>query len=303
MWAGAGMVFVALFGLVLVAFPRVKVNRRRLGIAEEQRSVSDAGRRATVALDDFLERRGKRGALAVALDAADIPMSPGEFAALALAVCMVTGLIGLAVGGPLLAAILGGLVAFVARALVDVRSRRRRAAFAAALTGVLQLLTSSLRSGYGMTQALDAVAEEADEPARSEFKRVVVEARLGREITESIRNLAECMRCTDLDWVASAIDIHQETGGNLAEILDTVGATIRERQRLVRQVATLTAEGRISAYVLTGLPFLMAAVLHVTNPDYFDQLTHGGGLAAVGVAGGLMVVGWVWMRRLVNIEI
>jgi tight adherence protein B len=116
-------------------------------------------------------------------------------------------------------------------------------------------------------------------------------------------NLAARMQSTDMEWVASAVAIHQETGGNLAEILETVGAAIRERQRMVRQVASLTAEGRISAYILTGLPFALAGVLKITNPDYFEELTHGGGLIAVTIAGGLMVVGWIWMRRLVNIRI
>ena len=303
MWLGGGMVFVALFGVVLLAFPPARVNKRRLGIATPERSVSEAGRRATGAVDQLLERHGKRSGLATALDAAGISMGPGEFASIVLAGFVVAGLVGLAIGGPLLAVILAGLIVFTARAIVDVKGRKRRAAFAALLPDVLQLLTSSLRSGYGMTQALDAVAEEVDEPARSEFQRVIMETRLGRDLTEAIGTLADRMQSTDLAWVASAIDIHQETGGNLAEILDTVGATIRERQRMVRQVATLTAEGRISAYILTGLPFVMAGILHITNPDYFDELTHGAGRSAVAVAAGLMVVGWVWMRRLVNIEI
>ena len=303
MWIGGGVVFLALFALVLIAFPPVRVSKRRLGIASQQRSVSETGKRAVAAVEELLERHGKRGALEVALDAADISMRPGELVALVLAVAFVLALVGLAIGGPLMAAILAGLAVFAARAIVDVRSRKRRAAFGALLPDVLQLLTSSLRSGYGMTQALDAVAAEAQEPARAEFQRLLLETRLGRDLTEAMGNLADRMQSPDMEWVASAVAIHQETGGNLAEILETVGATIRERQRMVRQVASLTAEGRISAYILTGLPFALAGILKITNPDYFAELTHGGGLTAVAFAGCLMVVGWIWMRRLVNIRI
>jgi tight adherence protein B len=297
------VVFLALFALVLIAFPPVRVSKRRLGIAHEKRSVSETGKRAVTAVDQLLERRGKRRVLEHALDAADISMRPGELVSLVIAVAAALGLVGLAIGGPLLAAILAGVTLCATRAVVDIKSRKRRAAFAALLPDVLQLLTSSLRSGYGMTQALDAVAAEAQEPARAEFQRVLLETRVGRELTEAMSDLAERMQSPDMEWVVSAMAIHQETGGNLAEILETVGGTIRERQRMVRQVATLTAEGRISAYILTGLPFVLAGVLKITNPDYFDELSHGGGLIAVTVAGGLMVVGWIWMRRLVNIKV
>jgi tight adherence protein B len=303
LWIGGGVIFLALFALVLIAFPPVRVSKRRLGIATERRSVSETGKRAVTAVDQLLERRGKRRVLEHALDAADISMRPGELVSLVIAVAAALGLVGLAIGGPLLAAILAGVTLFATRAVVDIKSRKRRAAFAALLPDVLQLLTSSLRSGYGMTQALDAVAAEAQEPARAEFQRVLLETRVGRELTEAMSDLAERMQSPDMEWVVSAMAIHQETGGNLAEILETVGGTIRERQRMVRQVATLTAEGRISAYILTGLPFVLAGVLKITNPDYFDELSHGGGLIAVTVAGGLMVVGWIWMRRLVNIKV
>jgi tight adherence protein B len=297
------VVFVALLALVLIAFPPVRVSKHRLGIASQHRSLSDTGKRAVTAVDHLLERRGKRRALENALDAADISMRPGELVSLVTAMVAVLGLIGLAIGGPLLAAIFAGVTVFATRAVVDIKSRKRRAAFAELLPDVLQLLTSSLRSGYGMTQALDAVAAEAQEPARAEFQRVLLETRVGRDLTEAMSDLAERMQSSDMEWVVSAMAIHQETGGNLAEILETVGGTIRERQRMVRQVATLTAEGRISAYILTGLPFVLAGILKITNPEYFDQLSHGGGLIAVTVAGGLMVVGWIWMRRLVSIKV
>ena len=132
--------------------------------------------------------------------------------------------------------------------------RKRRAAFEAQLPDVLQLLITSLRSGYGLQQALDAVVSEADEPARTEFLHVLAEARMGRDLIESLRSLAQRMQSVDLEWVTAAIDINRETGSNLGEVLEKVGATIRERQQVRRQIRTLTAEGRLSAVVITGMP-------------------------------------------------
>jgi tight adherence protein B len=144
------------------------------------------------------------------------------------------------------------------------------------------------------------VAEEAEEPARTEFAHVLVEARLGRDLSESMHALAQRMDSKDLDWVVSAIDINRETGGNLSEILNTVSATIRDRQRMARHVRTLTAEGVFSARILTAMPFLMALLQWRSNPKMFVLLTQVPGVFAVIVGGILMIIGWFWLRRLVN---
>jgi tight adherence protein B len=293
----AGAVFVALFSLTFIALPAVRVSRKRLGLP--QRSVS---KQAVTTLDDFLERHGHRGTLATRLSTADISMAPGEFVALVLAATVVLGFAGLVVAGPLVALVLAVLVVLLARTIVSRKANKRQATFADQLPDVLQLVTSSLRAGHGMTQALDAVAEEAEEPARSEFTHVLVETRLGRDLTDSLRNLASRMNSVDLDWVASAIDIHRETGGNLSEILTTVANTIRERQRMRRQIRTLTAEGRMSARVLTALPLLLALWQWRVHPESFDVLTHGGGLVLSALAAVLMVLGWFWINRLVRIK-
>ncbi len=140
------------------------------------------------------------------------------------------------------------------------------------------MLTTSLRSGLGITQALDSVAEEADEPARSEFAHVLVETRLGRDLSDALRSLSQRMQSEDLDWVVGAIEINRDTGGNLTETLTQVSETIRERQRMVREVQTLTAEGRLSARILTAFPIVFALFEWKTNPDNFAVLTHGSGI-------------------------
>jgi tight adherence protein B len=163
-------------------------------------------------------------------------------------------------------------------------------------------MAGTLRAGYGLTHAVSTVAEEAGSPSKEEFGRVVVEVRLGRELPESLRALANRMRNEDFSWVADAIAIQQDVGGNLAEVLDGVGATIRDRNNIRRQVQALSAEGRISAAVLIALPFALAGIIALVNPGYLDALFETpGGRVMLGVGGVLMTLGVLWIRRLIRI--
>jgi tight adherence protein B len=299
LWIGGLGIFAGLFVLGLVLFPRQRVSKARLGI-QKPRSVSDMGKRTVSAVDEALERHGKRAELATALVVADISMPPGQFVALVAMVALVAALVGLVIAGPLVALLVAAVVCLAVRFYVRRAKTKRQVAFADQLPDVLQLLTTALRSGYGITQALESVAEEAEEPARGEFAHVLVESRLGRDLTDALRALAQRMDSKDLEWVVSAIDINRDTGGNLSEVLGTVSATIRERQRMARHVRTLTAEGRMSARVLTVLPVAIAAWQWKVNPDNFALLTHGIGLVALIAAGIFLLLGSFWVRRLVN---
>ena len=225
------------------------------------------GKRTISAVEEALERHGKRAELATTLAVADITMQPGEFIGIVAVVALIAGLVGLLIGGLLAALLVATVVCLGVRIYVRHSKSKRQAAFADQLPDVIQLVTTALRSGYGLTQALDSVADEAEEPARSEFAHVLVETRLGRDLSEAMRALAHRMESEDLDWVVAAIDINRDTGGNLSEILNTVSATIRERQRMHRQVRTLTAEGRLSARILTVLPLVMAFWQWRVNPE------------------------------------
>jgi tight adherence protein B len=299
LWFGALFLFLGLFAVGLLLFPRARVSRARLGI-DKPRSMSEMGTRAISAVEVALERGGKRAELSNALVVADISMKPAEFVATVAVVAIVAGLVGLLIGGPVLAVVAALTVCLVVRMYVSRTTAKRQAAFADQLPDVLQLVTTALRSGYGLTQALDSVAEDAEEPARSEFAHVLVESRLGRDLSDAMRALARRMNSEDLEWVVAAIDINRDTGGNLSEILNQVGTTIRERQHMARQVRTLTAEGRLSARILTVLPLLMALWQWRVNPDNFALLTHGGGLVALIICALLMVAGTIWIRKIVN---
>ncbi len=299
LWLGGIGLFVGLLLLGLLLFPRERVSKARLGI-DKPRSVSDMGMRTMSAVEEALERHGKRAELANTLAVADISMQPAEFVATVGIVAIVAGLVGLLASGPVVGLLVALAVCLAVRFYVRRTKAKRQAAFADQLPDVLQLVTTALRSGYGITQALESVSEEAEEPARSEFAHVLVEARLGRDLSDAMRALAQRMESKDLDWVVSAIDINRETGGNLSEILHTVSATIRERGRMARHVRTLTAEGRMSARILTALPLVMVLWQWRANPDNFDLLLHGAGLVAFVFAGILMVIGRIWVRRVVN---
>ncbi len=153
-------------------------------------------------------------------------------------------------------------------------------------------------------QALDTVTREAEEPAASEFTRIVTEIRLGRPTDDSLLAGADRMGSDDFRWTAMAINIQRQVGGNLAEVLETVADTCREREMIRRQVRVLSAEGRLSVSILFALPFLLTGYLLVVNPKYLLTLVHEPiGIMMLGTAGLLMFVGLIWMRKIVRIDV
>jgi tight adherence protein B len=305
---GAAGIFLALLlvGLVCVSVDRRSRNARaQLGVQRNpggRQTVSHLADRMTAAADGYLERRDQRRTLAAALEAASISLRPGEFIVLTAVATLVAGVAGLALGGPLGGIVLVALVPLIARLVVGHLAERRRQRFGEMLPDTLQLLTSTLRSGYALLQALDSVAQEAAEPARSEFRRALLEIRVGRDLSDALRALSDRMRNQDFAWVVSAIEINREVGGDLAAVLENTAETIRERQRVYRQMRALTAEGRLSGYILTALPVVVALAMKFINPKAFAQLTSGIGLLMS--AGGcvLLLVGWFWMKMLNRIE-
>ncbi len=291
----AALFFTGLAALFCMAMPTQRVKRSRLGIERESFSLSRS-------VDGLLDRHGKRSGLAHALNLAGMAVDPGTFVLRVSLGALVTGLVGLAFVGPVLALVLFVAVAFIARLMLRSKGQKRQEAFAEQLPDVLQLLISALRSGFSLPQALDALIQEADEPARSEFERMLAETRVGQDLATAMKATAERMGSADLGWVASAVDINRETGGNLAEVLENVTGTLRERHRLRRQVRTLTAEGRMSAKVLTGLPIAIIVARTLFDSKFRDVMYHNYGLMAMGYCVLSMAIGWIWVHKIITVK-
>jgi len=306
---GLGAIFVAMLIAALIILAPRAGNRRKEkkeGILQggwHMGQIKELTQRATQLADRGLEQRGRRRVLGDALEHAGMALRPGEFIVLGITSAFVALVVGYLVGGVIMGLVFGALVAVGFRFSVSVLAERRRSRFGSQLGDTLQLLSGSLRAGYGMLQALDAVAREAESPTCEEFGRVVIETRLGRNPSESLHALAKRMGNEDFEWVVQAMDIHREVGGDLTEVLDTVAATIRQRDQLRRQVKSLSAEGRLSAGILFILPFGMFVAMKVINPEYISELTGSTiGRIMLVFAMFLLFMGGMWLRKLVKLE-
>ena len=197
----------------------------------------------------------------------------GEFVVASALAALVFGVLGAAL---LRSSLLALVVAVVGGAFPTLLLRsalsKRADKLREQLPDVLTIMASSLRAGHSFLQSLDTVAKEIAHPAAAEFQRVVAEIRLGRPAEDALESLAERVGSPDFMWAVLAVNIQREVGGNLAEILDTVADTLRERAMLRRQIKVLTAEGRLSAWVLGLLPFGIALYMFAVNPDYIGLL-------------------------------
>jgi tight adherence protein B len=253
----------------------------------------------------FAERQGFLTRVEGALERANLPLRAAEamffYAAGAVVVALLAAVI---TRSPFLVLIIVGATVVIPPAALTLLSSRRKRQFESMLPDTLQLLSGTLRAGYSMMQGVEAVSQEVSEPMGRELRRVVTEARLGRPLEESLDAVAERMASPDFGWAVMAIRIQREVGGNLSELLMTVADTMRQRERLKRDVKSLTAEGRISAYVLAALPVLLGFAMWGLNPDYmsalFDETV---GKLALGVAVLMMIAGFAWMQAIVKIDV
>ena len=256
---------------------------------------------------DIADRRLQNARLGRSIDrlleGAGLDLRPGELAVIVVSASTVFFALGYVIGGLLLGTLLAPVPVVVTRVVLAMRRDRRQAAFSDQLTDVLQLITGSLRAGYGLLQGIDAVARDAEEPAAGEFRRILIEHRLGRELSDAMDGCAQRMSNDDFSWVVQAIGIHRDVGGDLGRVLDNIISTIRDRGDVHRQVRALSAEGRMSAVVLTALPFVVLIVIQLASPDYTAVLfTQPIGWVMLAVAAVLMLTGTLWIRRLVRIR-
>lgn len=294
---------VLLFAVLKPAAPRLPMERRRPTSAGADSVLSRMTGIASGAIDDFLVRHGWTRSVGLSLEHAGLHVSPADFLILAIAATFMGGLIGLLLGGLIFGLVMAIVVGFGARLALRFLAARRRRAFANQLEDSLQLLSGSLRAGHSLLRAVDAVSDQSDSPTSEEFARIVNETHLGRDLDEALEQTVQRMQSTDLSWVAQAIGIHREVGGDLAEVLDQVGSTIRERNKIKRQVKALSAEGKMSAYVLLALPVLIIGVLSLMSPQYMAKFVESPlGYAMIAGALVMIAVGGFWMMKLVSFK-
>jgi tight adherence protein B len=309
LFGGAGALFVAIF-ITVAAITLPGVRRRRLAkelaVATEPPSsrsqLSSLGAKAAELAEGGLARYDREGAVGTALERAGIDMRPAEYVVLVLVAALGAAFVGLLLGGLLASIVLMLITVGAFAAIVGVKTSKRCKAFDEQLPDALSLVAGALRSGHSLPQSLDALAQEAESPTREEFRRALFEAQLGHTLPSALQGVANRVRSEDFDWVVQAIEIQAQVGGDLAQVLDSVTETIRDRTRVRRQIDVLTSEGRLSAMILLALPILMFLFMVVVNPDYIGELTTSvAGLAMLITGGTLMVVGAFWLKRITRL--
>ena len=236
---------------------------------------------------------------------ADLTLTVTEYLAIRVGLVVLLGLIGFLIQRNLLVApVLAAVGVFLPTIYVRSRQSRRLRALNGQLPDVLDHLQGSLRSGYGLLQAVEWVSRQIPNPAGMEFDRVLREVQLGRGLLEALESMVRRIPSDDLALIVTAIKIQYEVGGSLAEILEIVAYTIRERVRIQREIRVLTSQQRLSGYVLMVLPIGMGVFLAVVNPDYFMQLFTPGPTLCIPIGTVIMmIVGFIVMRRIVDIEV
>lgn len=301
---GLLLVYAALALLVSVVFASrtVPLSRRRPELQTHHSSgLTKLTDHAVAALNQQLRGRGPGLLSRERLDSAGLRKQPGDYLLFAGAAAFVAAVVGFLLGG-LVPAILflvmtpAGLVL-----LLHMLVSRRRRKFDEQVPDALQMLAGGLRAGHSLLRAIDAAAEENESPMNEELSRVVTETRIGRDLGESMADVARRTANEDFGSITRAIEIHREVGGDLAQVLDNVGGTIRDRTQLRGQVRALSAEGRMSAIVLMALPIVMFVGLTLFNPLYSKVfLTTVPGFLMIGAAVVLLAVGGFWLSRLIK---
>jgi tight adherence protein B len=314
---GGGALLFLLVGIVTSLRPNRDIEQRLeqfAGQAKVER-VEKEGRQRSSPIADSLNKAmaGRKFSenLSTQLARADLKMTVAEFIVLQLIMVAVGGGVGylLSPDAPVIALAMAVLGFFVPRFYLGMATGRRLKAFNNQLGDFLNLMVNGLRAGYSATQAMEAVASELPPPLSTEVGRVVQEMQIGLSQEQALANILRRVKSDDLDLIVTAMNVQREVGGNLAEILDTISHTIRERVRIKGEISVLTAQGRITMYVITFLPIGITGFLYLVNRQYISRLFTSEGVA--GVCGWIMVVctvlmiasGFFIIRKIVSIEV
>ncbi len=238
------------------------------------------------------------------LSQADLPLTAAEFTMIVIG----AGALGLIFGAfrfhLAVGLALGAFAAYLPIFYARYRRKQRQKAFTEQVPQLLTLLVGALRSGYGLTQSIELVIDQIGDPASTELERVMRTVDLGFPIHQALRQMADRIGTDEADMVVTAINVQYETGGNLAQTLEIIGETVRDRLRIQREIRVLTAQQRITGYILAALPLGLVALLFMINPDYMARLFEPGWIRLLPVAALLMqTAGFLVIRRIVDIQV
>jgi tight adherence protein B len=317
LYAGLGAIGLGLLGILTMAIPRPRemdaeqavqmYTSGRIGAGTHSAAGSEQLASAKSAAAQLLKRnKSLEMRINARLEGAGTQLNASEWLLIHVGITLVAGFLGTLIGGGKL---LIGSLFLVGGVLLPwmwlgLKRSRRRKKFGTGLPDTLQLMAGSLTAGLSLAQSIDTIVNEGSEPISSEFRRVLVETRLGVSLETALEGVAERFESKDFAWVVMAINIQRRVGGNLAELLETVAATIREREYMRRQVAALAAEGKLSAFVLGGLPPLFFIYLLFTRYDYISTLFEQPlGWLMLGGSVFILAIGAFWMSRIIKVEV
>ncbi len=275
----------------------------RIDVVEEH--ATEGRRSAMDGIEAAVSKRGFAASIQTDLARADLKLRVAEFVMITVLAVIVGFLLGNFVFGSALIGMVFAIVGFFApRFYVGYRKRQRLHAFNDQLGDTISLLANSLRSGFSIVQSMETVAEQLPDPIASEFHRVGQEIGLGLNYEEALNNMLRRVPSEDLDLMITAVNIQGRVGGNLAEILDTIGHTIRERVRIKGEIRVLTAQQMISGYILTGLPIVLGLVLYLINKEYIGRMFQDPcGWIMLGTSVVMITIGFLIIRKIVDIEV
>ena len=295
-------IVIVIFVVLKPRYGSIPANRRRPSTHPDQSTVSKMSQSAVSAVDGVIGDSGGPYNREVLYNAG-VKMAPADFTVGVAVASVLAAILGGLIIHPVIGILMGGATPFLAKIVLNVMRDKRRAKFEAQLTDTIQMLIGGLRVGHSVLRSVEAAAQEADAPTSEELTRIVNETRIGKDARQAFDDVADRMDSEDFRWISQAIQINREVGGDLAEVLEQVAGTIRERSEIKGQIRSLSAEGKMSAYVLMAMPVGVAGILAVINPGYLNVFV-GHPIGLVMLVGSLLLfsVGGFWMSRVVKIK-
>jgi tight adherence protein B len=264
---------------------------------------ADERRRTWPGINRLLAGLGLGPRLALALTRADVPLTAAEFTVLIVIVAVLGFAIGTVRVGPLLGLVVAAVCGYLPVIYLRMRGSRRQRAFTEQVPEILTLLVGGLRAGYGLSQSLEMLVDNLPAPASTEFARVMRAVELGLPIQQALDEMATRVGTDDIALVVTAINAQYEMGGNLAQVLETIGQTVRDRLHLLREIRVMTAQQRLTGYILAVWPLFLGIAIYLLNPAYISRLFEPGWFWLPVAAVVLQVLGFLVIRRIVDIEV